>query len=937
MDWNKGLREKRAVVNRNMDLRNQRLQQQIDAANAKPPPNAIIGGQLVPGGDAAAYNAANAQRNAVAADANARMSLRGKFGSRNVTSMRGQSGSAGGGDPVELGQDMAQPQQLQEIQPDGSQLPNAGEAGAPANMGDPSMGMQATPQNFSLRAGSQPFRNTMSELASDFPEGKPSSVGDALNSGRASFDSTDNPTRSGYGFRNGGSVMDKPRMVKQPGYKSGGKVKMPGYEMGGQIGPEVTKWAGEKKKRKGMRGYAVGGKIGKKSEDDGKDTVDVRVREGEYMLNPETVGFMGGGSYEQGVRALDDIVRQATGEEPGPVPVNDEGEAMRGFAKGGKMGYNQSGATIRPGAQAVAEEARRLAQAEARALENIRRSEFEPRPRPNANVGPQQPLRSGAQPARPTTASFGSAPKTVINDVRTPDELRQAKAAAKATTTAARQTAPQGFRSTINNGGGWNPEVNTESVKRAVGKTGRAAWTGSKVLGRGLAKTAPVVSIAGDAYGIGAVAADPESDWYDVADQTVSALTASAAGGLGAIGGGAVGGLPGAAVGGGGMYAGTKYGLDNIREATTGDRRTPYERTVARREADAALEAADADLAAQDKLIEASGYTREQFARGEVPAEVENSIAEAMGAEKQTTQERAAAAAARAASGEYYRPFGGGEVNLRGMPEAAASQAVGPGGMNIVQRTGGPNNEVIVREDVDGVPTFSNLRTAPQAGDAATLQAQADARAREDVGIREMQNRAVEQMRQNAPVYGNTEAEQLRDAETKARQARALAAAENNPNMSLDDLQGEFEALGMFTDPETGNFSADFFGSFVQQVINPMVEAGQLDPASLTPAQIMQLAVSGQDSMGITGAVNSALTNNDRLPLGGIVTPNMVGPREDASFWGDIGLFNDRSDLGFREAMFGDKRVVQTPDGPITLPADRVGLRNQRQANIYGN
>lgn len=110
-----------------------------------------------------------------------------------------------------------------------------------------------------------------------------------------------------FGMRNGGMVM-KPKMVKQPGYKHGGKITMP-------------------------KGYKAGGKIGDVAKDDGADKVDVVAREGEYFLNPETVAHIGGGDYSKGVRSLDNLVRQATGKEPGPVPVG----------KGGKPGYADSG------------------------------------------------------------------------------------------------------------------------------------------------------------------------------------------------------------------------------------------------------------------------------------------------------------------------------------------------------------------------------------------------------------------------------------------------------------------------------------------------------------------------------------------------------------------------------------------------------------------
>lgn len=111
------------------------------------------------------------------------------------------------------------------------------------------------------------------------------------------------------GMNNGGMAM-KPKMVKQPGYMHGGKIQ----------------------------GYKKSGKIGDVAKDDGTDKVDVKAREGEYFLNPETVAHIGGGDYSTGVRNLDAIVRQATGKEPGPVPVG----------KSGKQGFNLSGATVNP-------------------------------------------------------------------------------------------------------------------------------------------------------------------------------------------------------------------------------------------------------------------------------------------------------------------------------------------------------------------------------------------------------------------------------------------------------------------------------------------------------------------------------------------------------------------------------------------------------------
>jgi hypothetical protein len=74
-----------------------------------------------------------------------------------------------------------------------------------------------------------------------------------------------------------------------------------------------------------------GGTVGSVRKDTGADTRPVRVREGEYFLNPETVAHVGGGSYEKGVAALNSLVREATGQEPGGQPVPQG----TGFAGGG--------------------------------------------------------------------------------------------------------------------------------------------------------------------------------------------------------------------------------------------------------------------------------------------------------------------------------------------------------------------------------------------------------------------------------------------------------------------------------------------------------------------------------------------------------------------------------------------------------------------------
>lgn len=80
-----------------------------------------------------------------------------------------------------------------------------------------------------------------------------------------------------------------------------------------------------------LNGMKKGGVIGDVKNDKGEDTIDAKVRPGEYMLNPETVAeHFGGGDHALGVRNLNNIVRSATGREPGATMVD------------GKSGYANS-------------------------------------------------------------------------------------------------------------------------------------------------------------------------------------------------------------------------------------------------------------------------------------------------------------------------------------------------------------------------------------------------------------------------------------------------------------------------------------------------------------------------------------------------------------------------------------------------------------------
>ena len=142
----------------------------------------------------------------------------------------------------------------------------------------------------------------------------------ANNLGLRSYNPVSQQAATDFGLKFGGADL-----FKKPGMKNGGmvvdpkKMAMHGAPAGGKI--------------KTPKGYAKGGKIGNVSNDTGADTVDVKARPGEYFLNPETVTHIGGGDYSQGVRQLNQIVREATGKEPGPSPVGKSGKP--GFAAGG--------------------------------------------------------------------------------------------------------------------------------------------------------------------------------------------------------------------------------------------------------------------------------------------------------------------------------------------------------------------------------------------------------------------------------------------------------------------------------------------------------------------------------------------------------------------------------------------------------------------------
>ena len=747
-------------------------------------PASIIGGVRVEAGDTAGYNAANAQREEVGADANARMRLQGQFGSSTVT--RGKPGGLRGGTQLGVASAGAGQGSLLEHGNDavgagkGALLEQGGGVPAPdypnatynaVMSGAPSKPKPDIMGGTSTRAGSRRLR---AQDRSDDRQG-----GYGIDTGGGGYPD--------YGYANGGEILKKPKMVNQPGMtKTTGKVRMPpnvprgtsegvrapGNKWGtepqpvlpepqpepmptpggnrwgrdeqgmrgyGNGGPVITadprtrsrayeeevllgdqsragfRAASEKKQynrpktqlhkdsdsdkrfdaREGTRnkkamdklvnsakpGMMAGGPIGEVAEDDGKDTVDVRTREGEYLLNPETVaaGF-GGGDYNAGVQALDQIVTQSTGEEPGPIPVNEDGEAVRGFKNGGgvRMGFEAGGTMfVDPAGKTV------------QVLDG------QPMPKNGSSIIPEADARANLRNQRFTAAGekFG---KVVKNNP-----------AAKAT-------------------------INAASKVRNFAGMGGGAVVAPAVMG-GLT-VADNMTGAKDAY-----YNDPDVDAWEKAKLAygeVQSTALPAAGTVVGAAGGSVVGTP--------MVGGVLGGVGGFTAGALADR-------------------------GLRNLVGAPAEGTEEFneyAANWTPEQVEE------------------AAAAGLPPEQYFRSFSNEAVDMAGAQERglrSAAEAVAPGGMNIVQNTGGPGNEVITREDMvqpDGsiVPSFTNMRQTEFDGSARNLQAQADQRVVDNAAIDQRNTAFVDGLRDSAPLYNKADVDQRR-GEQRASAATASKGA----------------------------------------------------------------------------------------------------------------------------------------------------------------
>lgn len=331
--------------------------------------------------------------------------------------------------------------------------------------------------------------------------------------------------------QNSGTRSPRPK-VSQPGYARGGKIKMP----------------------------EPSGPIGDVAQDTGQDTEQVVVRPGEYLLNPETVAFFGQGNYEQGVRQLNQIVRQATGEEPGPEPVGKPGGGEQlGFALSGQYPpfYVDPMGT-------------------ARASLETGLVPYRPQPEVQAEPTPREPRGAFVRTPSREQAAWEA------EKVRQNTPVEPAKPSA-----AAAQWAKS------------NPNVDLEGVRNVAKQVAKSSKYALKPVAwavKGTAKSMPYVAPGLEAGAIADVATDPTMNNMDIAEQGFESAGKLAAMGigakLGATGGAAVGAFfppaipfttaAGALIGGGLGYYGADQALDAARGALpghNGDGRSPSDRS----------------------------------------------------------------------------------------------------------------------------------------------------------------------------------------------------------------------------------------------------------------------------------------------------------------------------------------------------------------------
>lgn len=644
------------------------------------------------------------------------------------------------------------------------------------------------------------------------------------------------------GYQDGGMV-EKPRRVKQPGMRGFSKVTPPpGYKWGAmdpneppmpEPMPEPKRPPGYKwgmsedemgycnsgRARKGMRGYAMGGQIGDEMEDDGKDTVDVRVREGEYLLNPDTVAAFGGGNYEAGVRTLDGIATAVNGVEPGPVPVNEEGEAM----EEPKPGYAYSGSVMQVDPYG-------------NVVETLRGSPIRTTPALPVPAQPRGPtIDITPKPAAPATPSLS------------PEQVRA-----------------QRF----------------EQAGERAGKATRAAL-------RKLPGSRPSLPLAGAAaLEAGLVAGDTQlGQFYNDPNVPFSAKLGQAARTVGDVGLSFAGGTLGAG-------AGSAFGPLGTAAGGVGG------------------------YMLGDMIIPDEGEALRQYR---------------LANQRQPTQQTSATPAT---AGAYYRPFTNAPVSLRNPDTTySAAQPVPQGQQRVVQRTGGPGNEVIVREDVNGVPTFSNLRDRPFDVGASNLQAQADRRYAEDTAARQQ---LLENIARERELFDAATAPGALDRQAESEAALAKAIGKNDS--SLKGMREAYTSLGLFTNPETGKIDDAQYNLFVDRVGAELAKEG-ININDLPPQAMMVLASEYSMARPTSNQFNRIVEGETGVNPNAVLTPQDVPAARPAEFWRDLGWGDAGSNVGFWHALRGkpvyDVNIPGTRGEKMTVTPDDLGFRDLRRKNYY--
>lgn len=318
----------------------------------------------------------------------------------------------------------------------------------------------------------------------------------------------------------------------------------------------------------GLRSPKSFGPIGNVEDDTGRDTIDAVVRPGEYLLNPETVenGF-GGGDYDKGVRKLDNIVRRATGKEPGPTMMSDD---KPGFNLGGFV--DDYGNLPSPD-EMTASQRQFLSTPEGqRAMAG--------------NLRQVQAEATAAAARTPPSNGPAGVPRRTYAQMAAEDRAKRTAYSERANAAAAER--PESFMERARNSSYGRANID---VAPALKKVGNAAlkgtgWVANKAITRGV----PGLGVVLDSADVVDVATDPNMTGGDVANEVFGKAgkwSAAAAGALaGGAGGAAVGGpfapitAPvGALIGGGAAYfLGDKL-VEGGRASVGTDTRDPSERS----------------------------------------------------------------------------------------------------------------------------------------------------------------------------------------------------------------------------------------------------------------------------------------------------------------------------------------------------------------------